>query len=236
MSFERGFDTGSRVLTIYIEGDGRAFVSRRRVSVDPTPRDPVALKLAAADPAASVAYLARPCQFLEPLPEACEPRYWTTGRYAPAVIASMDAAVAELKQRSGAGRVTLVGFSGGAVVATLLAQRRDDIDWLVTLSGNMDHRAWTRHHGDTPLADSLNPLADMDKLAGVRQLHLAGGADDTVPPALVAAFVRALPPATPVEFLIVDGIGHDDWPDYWRENLCSLAFRQAMPGCSAAAR
>jgi len=37
-------------LNIYIEGDGFAFISRSRISPDPTPTNPISLRLAAADP------------------------------------------------------------------------------------------------------------------------------------------------------------------------------------------
>lgn len=232
--FRRGFSTGSKSLTVYIEGDGRAFINRHRVSGNPTPRDPVALKLAVADPAATAAYLARPCQFVQPLPDNCEPRYWTTARYAPVIVEAMNVAVDRLKADSGAAGVTLVGFSGGGTIATLLAARRDDIDWLVTVAGNLDHAAWTAYHGDTPLDDSLNPADHSDALTNVRQLHLAGGRDDTLPPALVAAFVRGLPPATPVELLVFDDADHDDWPAVWTRHVCTLAFRADTAGCAAA--
>jgi hypothetical protein len=61
-------------LSVYIEGDGLAWMSRRRLSRDPTPVDPLALDLAALDPAANVVYLARPCQHTEHDP-LCEPVY-----------------------------------------------------------------------------------------------------------------------------------------------------------------
>ena len=53
-------------LTVYLEGDGLAWASRTRPSTNPTPTDPVALKLAALDRSANVAYLARPCQYVPP--------------------------------------------------------------------------------------------------------------------------------------------------------------------------
>jgi len=40
-------------LRVYIEGDGFAWINRFRISPDPTPRNPVALKLAATDPASN---------------------------------------------------------------------------------------------------------------------------------------------------------------------------------------
>ena len=51
-------------LFVYVEGDGLACLDARTPSSDPTPADPVALRLAAADPGAAVLYIGRPCQFL----------------------------------------------------------------------------------------------------------------------------------------------------------------------------
>lgn len=50
-------------LTIYIEGDGLAWINRSSPSADPTPTDPIALKLALAQPEGNAVYLARPCQY-----------------------------------------------------------------------------------------------------------------------------------------------------------------------------
>ena len=52
------------ILRVYIEGDGFAWVNRTTPSDDPTPRNPLGLKLAAADPSPNVLYLARPCQYV----------------------------------------------------------------------------------------------------------------------------------------------------------------------------
>ena len=44
------------LLTVYIEGDGLAWISRTRLSADPTPKNPLAMKLATIDPRLNVAY------------------------------------------------------------------------------------------------------------------------------------------------------------------------------------
>lgn len=53
----------SKPLRVYIEGDWLAWVTRSRLSENPTPVQPVALKLAALDQSDNVLYLAHPCQF-----------------------------------------------------------------------------------------------------------------------------------------------------------------------------
>ena len=176
------------VLTVYIEGDGFAWVTGTRPSADPTPRDPLALRLALAHPDGNAAYLARPCQFANAELTGCAERYWTNERFAPEVIAATDQAVDILKTRFGARRLNLVGYSGGGAIATLVAARRQDIDRLVTVSGNLDHVAWTTHHRVEPLMGSLNPAAFVDKLDGRHQWHFAGGKDRVVPPWLLEEF------------------------------------------------
>ncbi|MDA7087445.1 hypothetical protein PH586_13715 [Pseudomonas sp. SA3-5] len=111
-------------LTVYIEGDGFAWASSTRPSRDPTPRSPLALQLALAQPAGNAAYLARPCQYGDAQASDCSPRYWTDARFAEQVIAATDRALDALKARFAAQRLVLVGYSGGGAVASLVAARR----------------------------------------------------------------------------------------------------------------
>ncbi len=85
---------------------------------DPTPRNPVALKLAAADGASAVLYVARPCQFagVDRDPD-CTEKYWTSHRFAPEVIDSTSAVIDRAKKVAGVTAVELIGFSGGGAVA-----------------------------------------------------------------------------------------------------------------------
>ncbi|MCC6656833.1 MAG: alpha/beta hydrolase, partial [Rhodocyclaceae bacterium] len=55
--------TADDTLTIYIEGDGAPWPSPYHPPSDPTPRDPLALRLADRDTAPQLAYLGRPCQY-----------------------------------------------------------------------------------------------------------------------------------------------------------------------------
>lgn len=141
----------SHHLTLYFEGDGFAWVSGTEASADPTPNNPIALRLALAQPEGNAAYLARPCQYVDAETSACSRRYWTDQRFAPEVIEATDNAVDILKQKFAATRLTFVGYSGGAAVAALVAARRNDVGRLITVAGNLDHRAWTAYHHLSPL-------------------------------------------------------------------------------------
>ncbi len=136
------------VVTVYIEGDGAPWRDLFSPPADPTPRDPVALRLALEDPAPAVVYLARPCQYVArmapPAARHCDPRYWTGARFAPEAVAAVNAAIDRAKRESGAARIRLVGYSGGGVIAALLAERRDDIELLVTVAAPLDVAGWIR--------------------------------------------------------------------------------------------
>ena len=150
---------------------------------------PVALELALADPGAPELYLGRPCQFMAWQAASCPARLWAEGRFGDDVIRAMDGAVVAAERRAHATGLVLVGFSGGAAVAALLALRHPETALLVTVAGVVDHAAWTRLHGVAPLAGSLNPADRLVELARIRQVHLVGTADRIVPPELIEGLV-----------------------------------------------
>lgn len=203
-------------LTVYIEGDGLAWVSRSQPSSDPTPMNPLALKLALADSRQQSAYLARPCQFVRN--DRCERRYWTSARFAPEVIDAMDDAVSQLKAQFHAQKLKLVGYSGGGAVAALVAARRHDVVQLVTVAGNLDHEAWTNLQHISPLTESLNAADFWQRLVDIPQMHFVGANDRTVPYAVAASYQARFPRGHRPEIKVVDGADHHccwvkQWPD-----------------------
>lgn len=172
----------TKVLRVYIEGDGRAWITSRTVSDDPTPHKSMAPELAIDDPGPAV-YMARPCQFI--LSAACNRGFWTTKRFSQEVIRAESEVLDTLKSQYGLQGFELVGYSGGGAVALLLAAQRDDVVQLQTIAGNIDPQAWTALKHLQPLTDSLNPVDFADRLEKVPQRHLIG-MNDTVVPAEVA--------------------------------------------------
>jgi len=189
-------------LTVYLEGDGLAWVDRHTPSFAPTPSDPLALRLAVADARAPAVYLARPCQYTQGASfKGCEVRYWGSHRFAPEVIGAMNDAVDQLKRRYGATHLVLVGYSGGGAVAALLAARRDDVAALVTVAGTLDTEHWTQEQRVSPLMGSLNPRDVAERLAAVPQWHFVGMRDDVVPRSVLNHFLdrvsHSASPGTP---------------------------------------
>lgn len=198
----------SGLLTIYIEGDGFAWITPGIASDNPTPRRPLALELALKH-AGAAAYLARPCQYVSGEDaRGCSAEYWTKRRFAPEVIAATNEAIDDLKQRFGASRIALVGYSGGGAVAALVAARRTDIERLVTVAGNLDHRVWTVLHGVPELEGSLNAADEWQGLVAIPQLHLVGEKDTVVPYKVAASFAAHFPVGRSPTVRLVPGFDH----------------------------
>ena len=163
-----------RPVTVYIEGDGRAWVSGRPSS-NPTPVEPMVLRLAARDRGDNVVYLARPCQYVDLDAERyCGTPYWTRKRFAEEVIASVDEAVGAIAVKSKSTEIHLVGYSGGAAVAALVAARRRDIGSLRTLAGYLDHVSLNRvREVSTEGFARSNPSRSSPKLCSANSLFRA---------------------------------------------------------------
>ncbi len=186
-AFVRG-STGD-TMDVYIEGDGAAWITPYHPPRDPTPAYPVSLALAGVDPVQKVAYLGRPCQYLSKDDlKRCDVAYWTGKRFSPEVIAAYDTAVSRLMQMMGVRRIRLIGYSGGGVIATLLAGGRDDVDGLMTVAAPLSVSTWVDWHHASPLAGSLDPAESTGLIPA--SIHFAGGRDNVVPVSVVKAFVN----------------------------------------------
>ncbi len=180
----RHIPTGSR-LRVYLEGDGHAWITSRLPSLDPSPRNLLVTKLATGDPYPSI-YLARPCQFVSA--PACKTELWTNRRFSQEIVDSLGQALDQLKMRYGNRDFELVGYSGGAALALLLAAQRDDVSFVQTVAGNLSPRLWAHMNGLSPLSGSLDPLGYRTRLQHIPQRHLIGEQDRVVPARLAELY------------------------------------------------
>jgi hypothetical protein len=176
----------SETTWVFIDGDGNAWLRDGLASEDPTPADPLALRLMLKTTAPAI-YLARPCTFdLVRVDPKCSAVVWTVDRYSEPVIQSMHAALAA---RLADEPVVLVGFSGGGVLALHLADRVENTVGVITLAANLDVANWAEHHGFTaalsqrsvPLRFPLRPDS-----GPIVRLHVFGGRDLNAPYSLSA--------------------------------------------------
>lgn len=207
------------VVRVYIEGDGFAYVTRSIPSPDPTPIDPTALKLAVADRSGNVVYLARPCQFNAKEVKQCSQKYWTDGRYSEGAVAIVSEAIDDLKKRYGVKEIELVGFSGGATIAAVLAAKRGDVTALRTVAGNLDIDAFVEHHKISEMPHSLNPAEFSSSLKGLPQVHIVGGRDKIVPSSIVEAYLAHQSVSSGIRksrLLLINDLSHfGDWQKHW---------------------
>ncbi len=175
---------------IYIEGDGANWKWNRVVKADPTPQRSLMLDLMSTD-RGNVLYLGRPCYLGLELDDACDADHWTYERYSEQVVSSM---VEVIKAQAGHfKKVVLIGHSGGGALALLIAEHLPAVSAVVTIAGIIDTDAWTAHHGHTRLVGSLNPAKRSSLPDKIKQLHLVGGRDANIPPALVRQWINRQP-------------------------------------------
>ncbi|MGI9326154.1 MAG: hypothetical protein ACR2PZ_13100 [Pseudomonadales bacterium] len=177
---ERAQSPSKPLLIVLIDGDGRAFIDRETVASDPTaPRSELLKALSAMPSRSTLLFLGRPC-YHQTADAQCHPRYWTTHRYSEAVVSSMAAALG--KARTSELNLLLVGYSGGGVLATLLAERlADDTAGLITVAAPLGTDQWANHHGYSQLVGSLRPNLEQVRLSSDCQRHLYGQRDLEVP-------------------------------------------------------
>lgn len=206
----------AKTLTIYLEGDGLAWVNASTPSINPTPINPLALKLAVLDTNPAV-YLARPCQYVEEhQSKNCIQKFWTSHRFSPEVIVSTNQAIDQIKHKFGAQKLILVGYSGGAAVAALAAAKRNDVVKLVTVAGNLDHAHWAKQHHLSPLSGSLNPADAWLHLQEIPQHHYVGGRDSIIDEDIALSYAKQFKTKINIDISVLPTFDHHCcWESIW---------------------
>jgi dienelactone hydrolase len=214
-------------LHVYLDGDGSPWIRHRRISDNPTPRNPLVLRLMAQDPMPSI-YLGRPCYHGYGANPPCSAELWTNRRYSKTVVESMAAAFREIHRSLHPRKTVLIGFSGGGALAMLMAKQLNSVDGIVTIAGNLDPDAWTKHHQYSPLTGSENPAKQPPLPESIFQLHLAGEKDTNIPPDLIRPAVQRQPSA---KWIVIPEADHDCcWESRWHSILSMIRTYPAKPG------
>ncbi|MGB7401062.1 MAG: alpha/beta hydrolase [Arcobacter sp.] len=204
-------------IKVYIEGDGLAWISRNRISKNPTPINPLGLKLMNMDNSSCKIYLARPCQYLTK--KNCDNKYWTSHRFSNIVIQSYDEVLNNVNLKYDNTSFTLIGYSGGGAIVALIAAKRDDINKLITIAGNLNPTKWVDIHNIYPLNGSLNPIDYTSKLENIKQYHLIGKNDRIIPKEIFFSYKSKFHNKTNIKYKIYDASHSKGWEKSYKEFL-----------------
>ena len=205
-------------IKIFVEGDGLSWISRTTISPNPTPITPVGLKLMLSDDKSSCKiYLARPCQYIDS--NMCEEKYWTSHRFNEKIIQSYDEALTNIKKAFLNSKFDLVGYSGGGAVVTLIATKRDDINSITTIAGNLDIDEWTKIQKITPLDGSLNPANFSKNLENIKQHHLLGTEDNVVPKEVFFSYLNKFENKSNISYSFYEATHGCCWEDVYKRKL-----------------
>lgn len=226
-SFSSQDTTTNDALVIFIEGDGLVANRDGVTSNDPSPNNPIALKLALAHPESNVAYLARPCQYQVDR-ERCSSIFWTTHRYSAEVVSAFNNAISQLKTERKAKNIILVGYSGGGTIAVLVAARRSDVSKIITVAGNLDTSAWSSRN-QVSLTGSLDPMTVVQSIRHIPQTHFVGNSDANIQPSDTMAFVSAAN-SDNLKSIVVPGYDHsccwvNGWRTLWADTLSNSSIK-----------
>ena len=198
----------NKQMVVYIEGDGMAWISRDQLSSNPTPMQPIALKLASIDTNTNVLYIARPCQYLWPEKmNACSSKYWSNKRGSEEVISSINQAISVVKQKQNISTIRLIGYSGGGGIAAIITARRQDVNEFVSVSANLNYKLFTQIHNLSPMDGSIDPITVAKQISSIPQIHYVGDDDRIIPEKIARSFSDKV--------LLVKGVNHDNWAEKW---------------------
>ena len=204
-------------IKIYIEGDGLSWLSRRTISDNPTPINPISLKLMNQDKSQCKVYLARPCQYTNSM--MCDKKYWTSHRFSKEIISSYNESLDFIKKEYKNSSFTLIGYSGGGAIVTLLSATRSDIDSFVTIAGNLDIEKWTSMYNLSKLDGSLNPADYSKKLENIKQFHMIGSDDRIIPKDIFLSYFSKFDRKDKISFELFKSDHNCCWEEYYKEVL-----------------
>jgi hypothetical protein len=205
-----------KLTNVYIEGDGLAWITSNKISNNPTPINPIALKLFMKDDAKCKIYIARPCQYI--MNEKCNSTYWTSHRFSKKVLKSHSHILNIIKEKYKLKHFNLIGYSGGAAIATILSSQRNDIKRLITVAGNVDINYWTQKHNITPLYGSLNPADFFRDLEDMKQYHFIGEKDIIIDKSVFQSYIKRFKNKENISAKVIEDFTHNCcWDKIWKE-------------------
>lgn len=189
-------------INVYFEGDGLSWITRTRVSDNPTPINPTAFKLMLTDNSNCSVYVARACQYTND--NSCKEEDWTSHRFSYEIMNGSNDVINKIKEKYKPNSFNMIGYSGGAAIASLVSNKRDDVKTLITIAGNLNTTLWTDIKNITALSGSLNPIDNTNNLQNVKQYHLIGQNDNVIPKEILQSYMNNFNDKSKIVFKSVD--------------------------------
>jgi len=113
--------------------------------------------------------------------------------------------------------LVIIGYSGGGVIAVLMADKIMNLSTVVTISANLNVSKWSEYHGYLPLKQSLNPADMIGINSNIKQIHFAGKEDEVVPLFIIKEYAEQ---QENVKFYGLSGRDHSCcWDEGWDDLL-----------------
>lgn len=225
VTFQKIKNLDNKTVSIYIEGDGLSWISKYKASSNPTPLNSLMLDLIKLDSEDNIVYIARPCQFHSTSrnnQSKCNIEYWTSHRFSEKVIHSINKVIDKLKYKHKFNKINLYGFSGGAALAVIIASKRQDVNQLKTIAGNLDHEQVNRNHGVSQMPNSLNAIDFSKSIKSIPQQHFIGGNDNIITEDIIFKYLNASKYPKCTEVILVKNATHETgWENIWEQKLDS---------------
>ncbi len=197
-------------IRIYVEGDGRAYINRYRVSPDPTPDTNFLLQLVMQDSSPNLVYIARPCQYVDS--DKCEEKYWTSHRFSAEAIAAIQEVVNSFSPQQD---LELVGYSGGAQIILHLTNK--NIKNIRTINGNLDLEKFSQLN---KMPNFLAPKLDYKRISLIRQTHFVGTDDPIIPIDIFRRYKLRMKKKNCINLKLIPDASHSkNWIEQWDKLL-----------------
>lgn len=190
----------NNTLRFYISGNG-----------NPTPKNPIALKLAENDDFQNIVVLTRPCQYNEKMSICSNESIWKENQYHPEIIQEMSELVLFYIKKYKPKHIEFVAIDSATPLAFSLAQKFSNTSKIITIGGILDVDSYAKENNFKNLHSSQTPMNNRLFLSRIPQIHYVNDDDKIATVENAERFVSKLINPKSAVVKIVRNIDHASW-------------------------